>query len=269
MRRGSAIPKLILAALALAFLAGCGSRGGVGERASHRAHGVPPAFGDTDPHDWAGWNAPASYPVHGIDASRWQGAIDWSEVARSGVSFAWLKATEGGDIADPHFADHFHGAARAGVPAGAYHFYYLCTPAETQARWFIANVPRRPGALPPVLDIEFNHASPTCRLRPDPSVMRDEILTFQRIVGAHYGARPVIYTTVDFFAANDLGQLRGEEFWLRSVAGHPSEKYPGQRWSFWQYSGTGRVPGVAGDVDLNAFAGSREGWDAWLRQRRL
>lgn len=261
MRHG--IGRLAALAVALAMLAACGS-----ERVPDRAYGVPPMFGDRDPHDWIG-RTPAAYPVHGIDASRWQGQIDWPAVARAGVSFAWLKATEGGDRVDPLFAEHARGAARAGVPFGAYHFYYLCTDARTQARWFIRNVPRQRGSLPPVLDVEYNHASPTCRARPDPAHVRAEIATFQRLVGAHYGTRPVIYTTVDFWHANDLGRLRGEEFWLRSVAGHPSEKYPGARWSFWQYSGTGRIPGVSGDVDLNAFSGSKAAWDAWLRRRSL
>ena len=35
-----------------------------------------PAFGDADPVAWTG-RAPHVYPVHGIDVSRYQGAIDW------------------------------------------------------------------------------------------------------------------------------------------------------------------------------------------------
>ncbi len=231
-----------------------------------RATGIPAAFGDSDPHDWEG-TTPARHEVHGVDVSRWNGSIDWPEAARAGLSFVYIKATEGGDRADPLFEEHFSGARRAGLPAGAYHFYYHCTDAATQARWFIENAPRRSGALPPVLDIEFTPTSPTCRTRPDPEEVRKNIATFQRIVGAHYGTRPLIYTTVDFWRANDLGKLN-EEFWLRSVAGHPAETYPGTRWSFWQYTGTGRVPGVTSDVDLNAFNGSFADWQAWVLRRR-
>ncbi len=255
--------RLLFVFAALATLASCGRN----ERLSESAYVVPPSFGDSDPHDWVG-RAPASYPVHGLDVARYQPPIDWRRAAEAGVAFVYAKATEGGDLADPMFKDHSGGARAAGIPTGAYHFFYLCTDAATQARWFIRNVPRRRGDLPPVLDIEYNQASPTCRARPEPAHIRAEIRTFQRIVGAHYGERPVIYTTVDFWRANDLGQLRGEELWLRSVAGHPSETYPGARWSFWQYSGTGRVPGVSGDVDLNAFSGSPEAWAAWLGRRQ-
>ena len=67
---------------------------------------------------------------------------------------------------------------------------------------------------------------------------------------------------------NAAGQLRGQEFWLRSVTAHPQDRYPNERWSFWQYSGTGLVPGVRGTVDLNAFAGSESDWVRWLSSRR-
>ncbi|MCB2110090.1 glycoside hydrolase family 25 protein [Albidovulum sp.] len=254
-RRGFA---RILTVVAIVALAACSGPG-------RRVHGIPGAFRDLDPHAWRGVT-PAAHPVHGVDVSRWQGAIDWPLVARSGVSFAYLKATEGGDHADPAFQANWHGAGAAGLPRGAYHFYYHCRPADEQARWFIAHAPRAPGALPPVLDIEWSH-SPSCPRRPDPASVRASIVAFQGLVGAHFGQRPVIYTTVDFYRDNDLGQLTGEEFWLRSVAGHPSDRFRGQRWTFWQYTGTGVVRGISGPADLNAFAGSETAWSAWRARR--
>ena len=185
-------------------------------------------------------------------------------VRASGGSFAFIKATEGGDVFDVRFLDNWRGAAAAGVPRGAYHYYYFCRTAAEQADWFIANVPRDRSSLPPVLDMEWTHTSKTCRFRPSPFTVRDEMATWLREVGRHYGKRPVIYTTVDFYRENELWNVRGYDFWLRSVAGHPSEVYPGQNWTFWQYTGTGSVPGIAGDTDINAFAGSRGQWLQWL-----
>ncbi|MEC9313115.1 MAG: GH25 family lysozyme, partial [Pseudomonadota bacterium] len=77
---------------------------------------------------------------------------------------------------------------------------------------------------------------------------------------------PVIYTTVDFFAETGIGRLRGTEFWLRSVAGRPRQTYPSAFWRLWQYTGTGRVPGIDGDVDLNVFHDSPESWLRWSGQ---
>src|SRR6476469_3967478 len=43
------------------------------------------------------------YPIHGIDVSKYQGVVDWRAAAKSGVRFAWIKATEGGDRKDDRF----------------------------------------------------------------------------------------------------------------------------------------------------------------------
>ena len=70
-------------------------------------------------------------------------------------------------------------------------------------------------------------------------------------------------------AVTELWRLGGAEFWLRSVAGHPGEVYGGKDWSFWQYTSTGVVPGIAGKVDINVFAGSKANWVRWLGARAL
>ncbi len=229
---------------------------------------IPLNFADRDPVDWEG-RPPEKYPIHGIDAARFQDEIDWPEAKSAGISFAYIKATEGGDLLDPAFKDHWRGAARAGVARGAYHFYYFCTSAADQARWFIRNVPRRKGALPPVLDMEWNPFSPTCKLRPAGDVVRREMRVFLGLLERHYGQRPMIYTTPQFYNDAGLDKLHGEEFWLRSTAETPDISFPGKPWTFWQYSGTGIVPGVEGDIDLNTFYGTREVWANWLAGRRL
>lgn len=254
----------LLAVIALGLLA-CGRPAPVSDTVPAAAHPSvnPPQFGDTSPTDWRG-NGPAGHPVHGIDVSRFQTGIDWRSARDAGVSFAYIKATEGGDQLDPMFADHWRAAAQAGVPRGAYHFFYHCRPAAEQARFFIANVPRVAGALPPVLDMEWTPFSPTCTRRPPAAHIRAEAAIFLAALQRHYGQRPLLYTTVDFYRTNELWRLRGSEFWLRSVAAHPAETFAGQHWTFWQYTGTGLVPGIGGAVDINVFAGSRGQWAQWL-----
>lgn len=224
-------------------------------------------FRDNHPVNFQG-RGPAHYPVHGIDAARFQDPINWQAARQAGVQFAFVKATEGGDLVDPLFADHWNGARQAGVPVGAYHFYYFCRPAEDQARWFIRNVPRAGGALPPVLDMEWNPYSPTCTYRPPADVVRREAQIFLNMITRHYGQRPILYTTPEFYRRNDMGRIQGVEFWLRSTANTPAQSYPGQHWTFWQYTGTGVVPGVRKEVDINAFVGGRREWQQWLRARR-
>lgn len=82
---------------------------------------------------------PSRFPVHGIDVSRHNGAIDWPRVADAGVAFAWIKASEGGDVRDPRFTENVTGASAAGLRVGAYHFFTFCRPAADQARQFLAH----------------------------------------------------------------------------------------------------------------------------------
>lgn len=218
-----------------------------------------PRFGDRKPHEW-GRKTPWHYPIHGIDVSKYQANIDWATARANGVSFAFIKATEGGDRVDDMFATNWHGAKQAGVKRSAYHFYYYCRSAREQAKWYIQNVPKDASALPPVLDMEWNDLSPSCKLRPKPEIVRSEMQVFLSMVKNHYGKTPIIYTTVDFFDHNDLRQMKGYTFWLRSVAGHPEEKYGSHPWTFWQYTGTGTIPGIKGDADINVFSGGRDAW---------
>lgn len=223
-----------------------------------------PRFEDSKPHEWAG-RTPWHYAVHGTDVSKYQRSVDWHRVKASRISFVFIKATEGGDRVDDYFAEHWAKSRAAGIPRSAYHFYYFCRPAAEQARWFIQNVPKERGTLPPVLDMEWNHTSPTCRLRPDPAVVRKEMKIFLDIVEKHYGQKPIIYTSIDFFDDNELTRFRGYPYWLRSVAGHPTERYGDHPFTFWQYTGTGVIPGITGNADINVFNGDAAAWRRWLK----
>lgn len=257
-----------LPALLLLLLAACGSSppGPADPAGPPEVPVFAPTFGDADPHPWDG-RSPRDYPVHGTDAARFQTQVDWRAARVNGVNFAFLKATEGGDRVDPVFRANWQAARAAGVRVGAYHFWYHCRSGAEQARWFIRNVPRSPGALPPVLDLEWTPHSPTCTRRPPGPELRREAEVFLDALERHYRQRPIVYVTPDIYRDADLGRLRGTEFWLRSVAGHPAQVYPGQRWTFWQYSGTALIPGIAGKADANVFAGSAADWAAWLAAR--
>lgn len=195
--------------------------------------------------------APLWYPVVGIDVSNHQGVIDWPKVRASGVAFAYIKATEGGDFRDKSFERNWQDAVKAGVARGAYHFFTACKPGAEQARNFIAAVPRESAALPPVVDVE--HDGP-CRDGAPVADLVGEIERFMADVQAHYGARPLLYTTAEFHAANLEGRLASEKFWNRSLVVEP--RFRKTEWRIWQYHNWGRRPGIEGPVDLNVFRGS-------------
>ncbi len=62
--------------------------------------------------------------VKGIDVSQWQGKVRWDVVKQNGISFGYAKATGGITYTDPEFVNNWHGMREAGLPRGAYHFFY-------------------------------------------------------------------------------------------------------------------------------------------------
>ncbi|HEV7717761.1 MAG TPA: GH25 family lysozyme, partial [Arsenicitalea sp.] len=109
------------------------------------------------------------YPVRGIDVSHHQGKIDWPGVAVTGVSFAYIKASEGGDHVDTAFGPNWSGARSVGITVGAYHFFTLCRPGAEQAANFLRVLPLDQPMLPPVIDLEFGG---NCKARPTAEALK-------------------------------------------------------------------------------------------------
>ena len=219
-------------------------------------------FRDAKPINF-GRASPRKLAVHGVDVSRWQGNIDWAKLRTQGANFAYIKATDGGDHLDPMFRKNWRDAKAAGLKRGAYHFFYWCRVASQQADWFIRNVPKDADALPPVIDVEWNGDS-SCKRRPSRAQVLEKMQVFMDRLERHYGKRPIIYTAPDFYDDNLKGAFTNYPFWLRAVAQHPSKVYPGRRWLFWQYSGSGLSQGVNGKIDLNVFHGTEADWHKWV-----
>ena len=218
-------------------------------------------FRDAKPINF-GRASPRHLAVHGVDVSRWQGNVNWDKLRAQGANFAYIKATDGGDHLDPMFRTNWRNADAAGLKRGAYHFFYWCRTAGEQADWFIRNVPRVEGALPPVIDVEWNGES-SCKRRPSRETVLEKMQVFMDKLERHYGQRPIIYTSPDFYRDNLRGAFLDYPFWLRAVARHPSKVYPDRKWLFWQYSGSGLSHGVRGRIDLNVFHGDERAWRAW------
>ncbi|MEN3930986.1 GH25 family lysozyme [Microvirga sp. W0021] len=218
--------------------------------------------GDARPH--AGVARAHRLPIHGIDVSKWQGTIDWSAVKAAGTKFAYIKSTEGGDHIDSKFYENWNNAARAGVPRGAYHFVFWCRPAEEQAEWFRRNVPADPNALPPVLDAEWNGFSKNCPKKLPREQALQMMQTILKAMEEHTGKRPIIYTDITFHEDVLEGAFNDYPYWIRSTAAEPHTRYKSRRYTFWQFTTTGRVPGIKGDVDRNAFYGSEDEWKTFM-----
>ena len=190
----------------------------------------------------------AGYSVHGIDVSAYQGRINWPEVARNKVRFAFIKASEGATLRDQRFARNWREARKAGVLCGAYHYFQPNRDGQTQADLFARTVPLAPGDLPPVLDVEASNFH-------DVAVLRREVARWLRLVEAHYGVRPILYSNHSFYQRHLAGHFDSYPLWLAhyEVA---SPAMPRNKWIIWQHSDESHVPGIRGVVDFNVFQGS-------------
>ena len=191
------------------------------------------------------------YDVRGVDVSHHQGEIDWEALAGDNVTFAYIKATEGGDRIDPRFHENWRGAADAGVLRGAYHFFTFCRSGADQLANLVATVPTETGMLPPAVDLEFGG---NCAARPEVAEFRAELDVFLDGVEAHYGQTPVIYTNAHFYDHYLDESPPTAVWWIQSAFWEP---WGAPQWTFWQ-SWPGRRAGVDGAIDRNVYRSSLE-----------
>lgn len=210
----------------------------------------------------AGPAAAATTP--GIDVSRYQGSINWTSVRNSGIQFAFIKATEGTSYKDPNFNANYVNAYNAGVIRGR-----TTSPAEhlrrsTQANYLASNG----GAwsadsrtLPAALDIEGNPYSGGYCYGLSTTGMRNWIQDFLNTYRSRTGRYAVIYTTTSWWnqcTGSWTGPWANHPLWLARWASAPGTLPAGAPfWSFWQYTSTGAVSGISGNVDRNYWNGDR------------
>ncbi|WP_025684820.1 GH25 family lysozyme [Paenibacillus maysiensis] len=197
--------------------------------------------------------------AQGIDVSRYQGKIDWKAVKADGISFAFIKASQGQRYVDPTFILNAKGAKAAGVLLGAYHFLDATSvdAAKAEARHFADVLDQVGGAkaleLPAVMDYENNPGKLSKTLIS--AVALAFLLELERLTGR----KPIIYTG-NAFAANFNASLGGYPLWIARYSDTrvPSDTMTWKRWDIWQYSDSGKVAGIKGNVDMNEYDGTAD-----------
>jgi lysozyme len=182
---------------------------------------------------------------YGLDVSSHQGRIDWDEVAGDNVSAVYMKATEGKNFVDQRFAENWAGAAKAGIPRGAYHFFSVCSPGAEQAANFLKVVPTDPNALPPAVDLEFAD----CGDRMDSAAMQRELTTFIETVESKVGKKVVLYAISSFTEKYPLPDGLIRDRWVRRLGKRPVAN----EWTVWQVSDRSKVKGIGKPVDLDVW----------------
>jgi lysozyme len=216
-------------------------------------------------------NAAAGTRATGIDVSRFQKTIDWPSVAAAGVSFAFVQASRGSGAdctvkpeqcgADPYFAANRPAAESAGIRVGAYHRAFASGGTVADARadalaesdvFLTAVGSLQAGELIPVLDVETPFTGMTA------TTLRTWIRVFVKRVNKRLGRKPMIYTNATSWAATgNTTEFAKAKYplWIAQYGGSkpgvPAGNWAGHGYSVWQYTSSGSVPGISGNVDMD------------------
>lgn len=192
----------------------------------------------------------------GVDVSTYQKEIDWQAVAGDGIDFAILRLgyrgyTEGGLFLDQTFETNLRGALDAGLEVGVYFFSQAITPEEAEAEAaYILNAIDGYEITGPIA-FDWEPIAPGNNARTDG--LDNDVLTqcanafCAKIEGAGY--TPAVYFNQSLgYLRYDLRELTGYKLWLAEYDTKPDFYY---HFDLWQYTHTGKVAGIEGDVDLD------------------
>lgn len=189
----------------------------------------------------------ANLQQQGIDVSHYQGHIRWEEVACDGkVQFAYVKATESSGYVDDCYLRNLYGAKQARIPVGVYHFFSPTASALMQLENFRSNVDPRQQDLIPIVDVEK-------RGKGSLSQFHGRLRAFLEGVERIYGVKPIIYTGVNFYAKYLEGKFTQYRFMVARYAEEIPSLSDDVPILMWQYTCTGSVNGIKGDVDCSVF----------------
>jgi|GEM_PF-875115 len=197
----------------------------------------------------------------GIDISDFQGDItvaEWQQIKASGKDFAFSKATEGVTFDAGTFTANITRAKTAGVLIGAYHYGRPDNnPAVAEADHFISviNPYLTAGYVRPVLDIETDAGTV--------AFMSTWVNDFCNRVKTVTGITPLVYTGQFFASSNFNSSVTQWPLWIARYPGgtvNPQTDVPGSTtpwptWNIWQYTASGAVPGISGNVDFDVYNG--------------
>ena len=190
----------------------------------------------------------------GIDVSSYQHTINWNAVAGSGISFAYIKASEGCCATDGYFQSNWSGARAAGVTPGAYLFFHPGDDPTAQATLFLQQLQAagfHEGDLVPAIDVEVTDGLP-------PAAIVSALRALVDQVQAAIGVLPALYTAPLWWDAHVASsQFTADPLWVADWCGCGSPTLPAGGWGgrgyqAWQYTDSTPVPGISGNVDGDA-----------------
>lgn len=183
-----------------------------------------------------------------LDVSKWQGSINWDKVKASGkidgVMLRVLGSKGGKPYLDPYFVRNYAECARLGLPVGGY--YYTCAVTQRQTEEELAALKTalrgKTFQLPLAIDVEDP------RLRSLAPAKLSALVAEAAAQLEAWGLYAMVYTYTNFAdTALDMAALAAYDLWIADYRG----TRPARRHGMWQYTSSGKIPGVSGPVDLS------------------
>lgn len=190
--------------------------------------------------------------IKGIDVSTWQGYIDFKKVKEDGIDFVIVRAGYSETNEDSYWKQNVYNAHRNNLHVGAYWFMYFTneTEAKNCADKFVRMLRQFDGIIdyPVILDVEEDTYNwfKECGIKPTKELITKLVTVFcDRVEKAGYYT--MIYSNYNGFK-NYLGDVSRFDKWIADLSGSkPNQNIYG----LWQYSFTGKVNGIKGNVDLD------------------
>lgn len=201
-----------------------------------------------------GWEGDPPYRY--IDVSRYQGLIDWAQVAAAGYKGAMLKTVStnhklskraDGLYIDPTFETNYRNAKAAGLDVGVYYYTYATSEAMADAELALLRqaVYGKEFSLPVCVDVEENKLKQLSTL----DLTNLTAYALEQVEKMGFYAQLYTYTHYSNMEL-DMGRLANRwDVWLSDTTGHTPAV--GYHYNAHQHSSEGRVPGISGNVDLN------------------
>ena len=204
----------------------------------------------------------SDYAVEGIDISRYQEKIDWDVLSKQNIDFAYVKATEGANLADTKFKQNWAMIRQVGIKRGAYHFFRPTVNALAQAKNFLDVARLEAGDLPPVLDAEDADGA-------DKEIIVTRMQTWLDIVEKRYGVKPIIYSSQKFYYNYIVGNFDNYPMWIAKYGSIKPQLVNEKQFKMWQYGNKGKLEGIEGFVDMNVFLGTPEEFEAMCLKPKI
>lgn len=193
---------------------------------------------------------PSSDEIYeGIDVSVWQGDIDFEAVKADGIEVVYIRSSIGSDYTDSLFRQNYERAKAAGLRIGFYHFVTAQTveEAQYQAHFFASVISGLSFDCMPAMDFESFSGLSNRQIN-------DISLAFMEALERYTGKDAIFYTNA-YTAANILTDAMAQyPIWIAQWGvSEPQNNGRWTSWTGWQYTSTGRVSGISGNVDRDRF----------------